>query len=84
MDLSRFTSLVLHRKTFWVALALWFAGSVVSETIWIGTSEFGFELGLTGLGNLLIMTLILTSMAVILRSAYEGWRYGYAEGLVGR
>lgn len=83
MALSRFTDLILRRETFWVAVALWFAGSVVPETIWIGTSEFGFELGLIRLGSLLIAALVFVSMAVILRTAYEGWRYGYAEGLAG-
>lgn len=82
MVLSRFTELILHPKAFWVAMALFVAGSVVPETIRIGTTEVGIARGLTGLGSLLITTLVFVSMTVILRTAYEGWRYGYAEGRI--
>lgn len=81
MSFSRLTDLILRRETFWVALALFVIGSVVPKTIWIGTSEVEIARVITGLGSLLITTLIFVSMAVILRTAYEAWRYGYAEAL---
>jgi hypothetical protein len=80
MVAATLTSQLLRKELFWVALALFFGGTLVPDTVYVGTLELGTVV--SALGGLLITAQIIVSIIVILRASYEGWRYGYAEGLV--
>lgn len=76
-----FVSMLLHKWTFWVALSFIAAGLLLLEsTGWV--MQPGVSVGRRFLlfGNLLILTQIIVSVLVILRTTYEGVRYGYDEG----
>jgi hypothetical protein len=74
------TSTLLRSELFWIALALFFGGLLVPKTVYIGA--LGLRTVISALGGLLITAQIVVSIIVILRASYEGWRYGYVEGLV--
>jgi hypothetical protein len=79
MVAATLTSQLLRKELFWVALALFFGGTLMPKTVYIGAEP---RTVIAALGGLLITSQIIISIIVILRASYEGWRYGYAEGLV--
>jgi hypothetical protein len=80
MVTTTLVSQLLRTELFWIALALFFGATLVPDTVYVGTVELGTVV--SSLGGLLITVQIAASIIVILRASYEGWRYGYAEGLV--
>lgn len=83
------SSVFLHPRTFWIGIVLLFGGLVVPDSIVVQLDIIGNTLRVNGhpirrflitLGNLIITGLLLVSSGVILRTAYESWRDGYAEG----
>lgn len=80
MVTATLTSNLLRGELFWIALALLFGGAFVPKTVSIGSLELGTVI--SAIGGLLITVQIIVSIIVILRTSYEGWRYGYAEGRV--
>lgn len=77
MVAATLTSDLLRGELFWIGLALLFGGALIPKTVSIGPLELGTAI--SAIGGLLIIYLIVGSIIVILWSAYEGWRYGYAE-----
>ena len=80
MVAATLTSQLLRKELFWIALALLFGGAFLPKTVSIGNPELGTVI--YALGGLLIAVQIVTSIIVILRTSYEGWRYGYVEGQI--
>jgi hypothetical protein len=80
MVAATLTSHLLRKETFWIALALLFGGSLVPRTVSVGSFELAAVI--YTLGSLLIAAQIIVSIIVILRTSYEGWRYGYVEGQI--
>lgn len=80
MVLSTLTALLLRDEAFWIAFALWFAGTLTSETVLISIAELDLGFSLAVLGGLLFMIRILVAIIVIL---YNNVRYGYEEALTG-
>ncbi|MFC6961842.1 hypothetical protein [Halocatena marina] len=80
MVLSTLTTLLLRDEAFWIAFALWFAGTLTSEIVLIRIIELDFVVNLVVLGSLLFLIRILVAIIVIL---YNNVRYGYEEALTG-
>jgi len=74
---SPLSTVLFRNELFWVGIALYVAGVLVPP-VPLGTTTVGGVLIWVGLA--LLMVRLFADIFVILRTTYEGWRYGYAEG----
>lgn len=71
------SSVLFRNELFWVGIALYVVGVLVPP-VPVATTTLGGVL--IGFGLALLMVRLFAATFVILRTTYEGWRYGYAEG----
>lgn len=78
MEESTFISLSQRSSAFWLGLGLLLAGGIIPDSIQVGSAHLNGVI--IGLGATILLVRLLVAGYIILRTSYEGWRYGYAEG----
>lgn len=77
---SPLSAVLFRNELYWVGIALYVVG-VLAPPVPVGTTTIGGSLIWVGLA--LLMVRLFAAIFVILRTTYEGWRYGYTEGKIG-